>query len=126
MKLFNAKFDKKWRIMSDEQQKQVSLSLRDLAYCWENWSLRDFVEEFYIPCFKSREFEKEYYENTKDENGVHVVKFMELYEKDDYLREKYNKFNENPVRYIGSMDNNTIQYFAVAIHNSYTDQLEKS
>ena len=98
---------------------QVTLTLRDLAYCWENWGLRDFVEEFYIPCFKSGEFEKEYYKNTKDENGVHVVKFMELYEKDDYLREKYKKFNDNPIRYISSMDNQTIKYFASAIYNSY-------
>ena len=114
--------------MSEEQFEQVPLSLRDLAYCWTNWSLRNFVEEFYIPCFKSIEWSKKYYNAYRmDENNVRVNDiYVTMWEEDDYLREKYKKFCSNPVQYIGSMDNQTIQYFAVAIHDRYTDQLEKS
>ena len=88
--------------------------------CKNAMNLTDFVENFYAPCFKDWEWVEKY------ESSYRKVQEHKMLNEDDYLREKWHMFRRNPLQYIGSMDNQTIQYFALAIHNSYTDPLEKS
>lgn len=73
---------------------QIMKTLNDLAYAWVNWDQQEFVDMFFKPRF-----------------GI-------TSETDDpYLKEKWRKFQKNPVSYIQSMDSMTLEAFARGIED---------
>ena len=82
-------------------------TLNNLRFAYANWDLADFINEFYIPCFGS---------NSQKASYFNIEQALALVEEDDYLYEKWRKFRGSPIRYMQSMDDNTLEYFADAIY----------
>ena len=80
--------------------------LSGLMNAYRSWHYYDFIEKFFInrfPDVKDRA--------TTVDNGLD----RSLYWKDDYAREKWRKFQKNPVVYMCSMDSMTLKAFSEAI-----------
>ena len=76
--------------------------LRALQEAWVSWDYQRFMENFFVNRFPQ-------YEDCKDEYGNYKLV------RGDYPYEKWTKFQENPVAYIGNMDDNTLEEFVKAL-----------
>jgi len=76
--------------------------LRALQKAWVSWDFNAFMEQFFVNRFPQ-------YEDCKDEYGNYKLV------RGDYPYEKWTKFQENPVAYIGNMDDNTLEEFVKAL-----------
>jgi len=76
--------------------------LRALQEAWVSWDYQRFMENFFVNRFPQ-------YEDCKDEYGNYKLV------RGDYPYEKWTKFQDNPVAYIGNMDDNTLKEFVKAL-----------
>jgi len=77
-----------------------------LMNAYRSWDFYDFIEVFFVNCFPDVKDRATTTDNSLDRS---------LYWKDDYAREKWQKFQKNPVSYMCSMDNRTLEAFREAI-----------
>jgi len=77
--------------------------LKGLRSAWINWDYNDFMEKFFINRFPNH--------NTKDDDGYYIF--------NGYSKEKWLKFQDNPVSYMCNMDDNTLDEFAKAVYKQY-------
>jgi hypothetical protein len=77
-----------------------------LMNAYRSWDYYDFIEVFFVNRFPSVKTRV-----TTPDNGLD----RSLYWKDDYAREKWMKFQSNPVSYMCSMDSRTLEAFREAI-----------
>jgi len=69
--------------------------LSNLTYAWVNWDYDDFIEKFFKHRFS--------------------VDFDFHRSADSYAKENWTTFSKNPVRYMNSMDLETLSVFTKAI-----------
>jgi len=72
--------------------------LKGLRSAWINWDYKFFINRFPN-------------HNTKDDDGYYIF--------NGYSKEKWLKFQDNPVSYMCNMDDDTLDAFAKAVYKQY-------